>query len=121
METNLINGDIFIETLPKFQQSVAQCIPLFADDKSEEDSDELQVVILTYPVYCRLRAMLRRLEAMGALQWLTSKLAMALVGFQPRSSNCHVLYCRDSYEHPDLEALDIRCDHLGRADCIALH
>ncbi|XP_050397275.1 AT-rich interactive domain-containing protein 5B isoform X1 [Patella vulgata] len=71
-----------------------------------------QVIIQSYPQYCRFRAALKRLENVQD-KWLKNALVCALGGFTTKSKNCRILYCLDTFYSSDLDELEIRCDHLA--------
>lgn len=72
---------------------------------------QTKVVVLSYPRYCRYRALLRRLEG-GESSWLCSSIAAALGGFTA-TPGTRVLFCRDTFDYPDLETHELLCNHLG--------
>jgi len=75
------------------------------------DSFQTKVVVLSYPRYCRYRALLRRLEG-AEPSWLCSSIAAALGGFTA-TPGTKVLFCRDTFDYPDLETHELLCNHLG--------
>jgi len=79
------------------------------------DSFQTKVVVLSYPRYCRYRALLRRLEG-AEPSWLCSSIAAALGGFTA-TPGTRVLFCRDTFDYPDLETHELLCNHLGMYDC----
>lgn len=79
--------------------------------KKEDPDAQTNVVVLSYSHYCRYRAMLQRLE--GAVSsCLASSLAAALGGFTLKKGT-RVLFCRDTFDYPDLETHEMLCNHLG--------
>lgn len=72
---------------------------------------QTKVVVLSYPRYCRYRALLRRLEG-AEPSWLCSSIAAALGGFTA-TPGTKVLFCRDTFDYPDLETHELLCNHLG--------
>ncbi|KAH0551824.1 hypothetical protein KQX54_001778 [Cotesia glomerata] len=70
-----------------------------------------KVVVLSYPRYCRYRALLRRLEG-SEPSWLSTSLAAALGGFTALPGT-RVLFCRDTFDYPDLETHELLCNHLA--------
>lgn len=70
-----------------------------------------RVVVLSYPRYCRYRALLRRLEG-SEPSWLSTALAAALGGFTALPGT-RVLFCRDTFDYPDLETHELLCNHLA--------
>lgn len=75
---------------------------------------QTKVVVLSYPRYCRYRALLRRLEG-AEPSWLGSAVAAALGGFTAPPGT-RVLFCRDTFDYPDLETHELLCNHLGMYD-----
>ncbi|XP_030762460.1 AT-rich interactive domain-containing protein 5B-like [Sitophilus oryzae] len=70
------------------------------------------VVILSFPRYCRYRAMLKRLEGVENL-YLKCKIVNALGGFYVKHPNTRVLFCRDTFDYPELEGHELLCNHLA--------
>lgn len=79
--------------------------------KQDGFSSQPRVVVLSYPRYCRYRALLRRLEG-AEPSWLCSSIAAALGGFTALPGT-RVLFCRDTFDYPDLETHELLCNHLG--------
>ncbi|KAL3864538.1 hypothetical protein ACJMK2_006212 [Sinanodonta woodiana] len=76
------------------------------------DTSSTEVIIMSFSRYCRYRAMLKRLEKCPD-KWLRNTVVCAVGGFIANTSNNRVLFCRDTYDHPDLEDFEQRCDHLA--------
>ncbi|KAJ3667062.1 hypothetical protein Zmor_002470 [Zophobas morio] len=70
------------------------------------------VVILSYPRYCRYRAMMRRLEGVEN-EYLKYKIVNALGGFTAYTKNTRVLFCKDTFDYPELEGHELLCNHLA--------
>jgi hypothetical protein len=83
---------------------------MFPGDVNMTDT---QITILSYPRYCRFRAILRRLGNMKD-KWLKNAIVAAIGGFTVTKKNSRVLFCKDTFDSADLESLEERCDHLGR-------
>lgn len=79
---------------------------------------QTKVVVLSYPRYCRYRALLRRLEG-AEPSWLCSSIAAALGGFTA-TPGTRVLFCRDTFDYPDLETHELLCNHLGTRSIVNL-
>lgn len=77
----------------------------------KKQDNQSRVVVLSYPRYCRYRALLRRLEG-SEPSWLASSVAAALGGFTALPGT-RVLFCRDTFDYPDLETHELLCNHLG--------
>lgn len=68
--------------------------------------------MLSFPRYCRYRGILKRLEGVHN-KWLRTALVVALGGFTVPCRNTRVLYCKDTFDYPDLEGHELLCNHLG--------
>ncbi|XP_043495814.1 uncharacterized protein LOC122520005 [Polistes fuscatus] len=79
--------------------------------KKSDCDGQTKVVVLSYPRYCRYRALLRRLEG-AEPSWLCSSIAAALGGFTA-TPGTRVLFCRDTFDYPDLETHELLCNHLA--------
>ena len=78
-----------------------------------------KVVVLSYARYCRYRALLRRLEGSES-EYLNTPAALAMGGL-PRDADLkgtRVLFCRDTFDYPDLETHELLCNHLGNRNYI---
>ncbi|CAB3231810.1 unnamed protein product [Arctia plantaginis] len=89
----------------------------FSDVDSEKnaiaiDADAPGVVVFSYPRYCRYRALLSRLEGIQA-DWLRDSLVAALGGYAAATNNTRILYCKDTFEYPELEGHEFVCNHLA--------
>lgn len=81
--------------------------------KNESDDDlGPSVVILSYPKYCRYRAMMKRLEGVED-EFLKYNIVKALGGFSFGAENTRVMFCKDTFEYPDLEGHELLCNHLA--------
>ncbi|KAI8774909.1 AT-rich interactive domain-containing protein 5B [Biomphalaria glabrata] len=86
-------------------------------DNTDFGSDERTVsgaanlAVLSYPKYCRYRAMRKRLEGCEN-EWLHLAIVVAIGGFSGRAPGCKVMFCKETFLHSELETLDIRMDHL---------
>lgn len=76
------------------------------------DADSPGVVVFSYPRYCRYRALVARLEGIQA-DWLRDSLVAALGGYSAPSNNTRILYCKDTFEYPELEGHEFVCNHLA--------
>ncbi|XP_022119105.2 AT-rich interactive domain-containing protein 5B-like isoform X1 [Pieris rapae] len=89
----------------------------FSDVEKEKstmslDADSPGVVVFSYPRYCRYRAILARLEGIQA-DWLRDSLVAALGGYAAPTNNTRILYCKDTFEYPELEGHEFVCNHLA--------
>lgn len=87
-------------------------LSFFIDPKDMIEDNSPDIVILTYPKYCRYRCMMKRLENCED-KWLRHAVVCALGGFNAKIDNNRVYFCRDIFEHGDLDDFELRCDHLG--------
>lgn len=86
------------------------------DSNADSKSQQTKVVVLSYARYCRYRSLLRRIDG-SEPTWLCSSIAAALGGFTA-SPGTRVLFCRDTFDYPDLETHELLCNHLGEAKMI---
>lgn len=91
----------------------------FSDVEQEREKLELSegstwphVIILSFPKYCRYRAMMKRLEGVENV-YLKYKIVNALGGFYVLHPNTRVLFCRDTFDYPELEGHELLCNHLA--------
>lgn len=68
--------------------------------------------MLSYPRYCRYRATQRRLENIEDDE-IRSTLIESLSGFIAARPNTKVMFCRDTFDYPELETHDLLCNHLA--------
>ncbi|CAG4958420.1 unnamed protein product [Colias eurytheme] len=76
------------------------------------DTDSPGVVVFSYPRYCRYRALAARLDGIQSA-WLRDSLVAALGGYAAPTSNTRILYCKDTFEYPELEGHEFVCNHLA--------
>ncbi|KAF5276069.1 hypothetical protein FQA39_LY00865 [Lamprigera yunnana] len=79
---------------------------------TEDKAHGPSVVILSYPSYCRYRAMMKRLEGVED-EYLKHKVVTVLGGFTAINKNTRVLFCRDTFDYPELEGHELLCNHLA--------
>lgn len=70
------------------------------------------VIILSFPKYCRYRAMMKRLEGVEDV-YLKYKIVNALGGFYVKHPNTRVLFCKETFDYPELEGHELLCNHLA--------
>ncbi|ESO98329.1 hypothetical protein LOTGIDRAFT_92820, partial [Lottia gigantea] len=104
------NGDTTGENKPIL--SMIRDLTTGENESNIKKLEQSQVVIRSYPQYCRFRTALKRLEGVQD-KWLKHTLVCALGGFSTKSRNCRVVYCLDTFYSSDLDELEIRCDHLA--------
>lgn len=85
---------------------------LLVSEDEEISSKSQSVVVLSYPRYCRYRAIMKRVESVEG-KWLQSQVIRALGGFSCTSKNTRVLFCKDTFDYPDLEGHELLCNHLA--------
>ncbi|XP_018331951.1 AT-rich interactive domain-containing protein 5B, partial [Agrilus planipennis] len=79
----------------------------------DEDTGSIaSVVILSYPQYCRYRAMMKRLDGVEQ-EFLNNLRVKVLGGFASSKRNTRVLFCRDTFDYPELEGHELLCNHLA--------
>ncbi|XP_026855876.2 AT-rich interactive domain-containing protein 5B [Electrophorus electricus] len=61
-----------------------------------------RVKVLSYPQYCRFRSLQRRLQDQSGSPGLHNPHLLALGGLKMTLHNTRVLYCRDTFNHPNL-------------------
>lgn len=77
-----------------------------------ELNSRTKVAVLSYTRYCRYRATLKRLEGVED-DWIKNYLIEALGGFIATSPNTRVMFCKDTFDYPELETHDLLCNHLA--------
>ncbi|XP_004583465.2 AT-rich interactive domain-containing protein 5B isoform X1 [Ochotona princeps] len=105
------------EALLKYRQSTLNSGLNFKDVLKEkadlgEDDEETNVIVLSYPQYCRYRSMLKRIQDKPS-SILTDQFALALGGIAVVSRNPQILYCRDTFDHPTLIENESICDEFA--------
>lgn len=69
-------------------------------------------MILSYPRYCRYRAIMKRIEGVED-EYIRNRIINALGGFAVTSGNTRILFCRDTFDYPELEGHELLCNHLA--------
>ncbi|CAH2322248.1 AT-rich interactive domain-containing 5B isoform X1 [Pelobates cultripes] len=105
------------ESLLKHRQTILNCGLNFKDvfkEKSElgEDEEEKNVMVLSYPQYCRYRSILKRIQAKPS-SVLADQFVQALGGIAIINRNTKILYCRDTFDHPTLIENESICDEFA--------
>ncbi|XP_070539979.1 AT-rich interactive domain-containing protein 5B-like [Ptychodera flava] len=77
-----------------------------------DNDNSTKVIILSYPKYCRYKAILKRIQHMRDY-WLGDTLVMALGGFTVKHPNTRILYCKDIFDHPTLPDNEKLCEHMA--------
>lgn len=73
---------------------------------------QIKIAVLSYPRYCRYRATLKRLEGLDD-EWFKKSVVGALCGFSAATSDFRVMFCRDTFDYPELETHELLCNHLA--------
>lgn len=76
------------------------------------DNSNTSVVVLSYPRYCRYRAIIQGMAQMGK-NGMQHKVLNALGGIIVKSNKTRVLFCRDTFDYPELEGHELLCNHLA--------
>ncbi|KAK2098584.1 AT-rich interactive domain-containing protein 5B [Saguinus oedipus] len=92
----------------------------FIHAESGEDEEETNVIVLSYPQYCRYRSMLKRIQDKPS-SILTDQFALALGGIAVVSRNPQILYCRDTFDHPTLIENESICDEFDLGMVSGVH
>ncbi|KAG8435583.1 hypothetical protein GDO86_013498 [Hymenochirus boettgeri] len=101
----------------KYRQSTLNSGLNFKDvfkEKAElgEDEDDKNVMVLSYPQYCRYRSILKRIQATPS-SVLADQFVQALGGIAIINKNTKILYCRDTFDHPTLIENESVCDEFA--------
>ncbi|XP_052099398.1 AT-rich interactive domain-containing protein 5B-like isoform X2 [Mytilus californianus] len=114
-----LEGDITNSDDLDQRMTIRNCGMNFSDvDKEKEaigytrSESSTQLTILSYPQYCRYRAVLRRLEHVKD-KWLKSVVICAIGGIISKSKDNRIMFCRETFYDADLETLEINCEHLA--------
>ncbi|KAM8923874.1 AT-rich interactive domain-containing protein 5B isoform 2-T2 [Pelodytes ibericus] len=105
------------ETLLKHRQTALNSGLNFKDvfkEKSElgEDEEDKNVMVLSYPQYCRYCSILKRIQAKPS-SLLADQFVQALGGIAIINRNTKILYCRDTFDHPTLIENESICDEFA--------
>nr|CAD7425747.1 unnamed protein product [Timema monikensis] len=101
-----------IMTLGQGRWSRLGCWALGVEAERGHEHQGSTVVVLSFPRYCRYRGIIKRLEGI-ADKWLRNTLVVALGGFAVPRQNTRILFCRDTFDYPDLEGHELLCNHLA--------
>uniref|UniRef100_A0A8C5M6T4 AT-rich interactive domain-containing protein 5B n=1 Tax=Leptobrachium leishanense TaxID=445787 RepID=A0A8C5M6T4_9ANUR len=101
----------------KYRQTILNSGLNFKDvfkEKAElgEDEEEKNVMVLSYPQYCRYRSILKRIQAKPS-SVLTDQFVQALGGIAIINRNTKILYCRDTFDHLTLIENESICDEFA--------
>ncbi|XP_076142455.1 AT-rich interactive domain-containing protein 5B-like [Alosa pseudoharengus] len=79
-----------------------------------EDAEErAKVLVLSYPQYCRYRCVHARLQGARDIAVVTERIVRALGGIGRLHGDVHVLYCRETFQHPTLGHNQSVCEHFA--------
>ncbi|XP_059477269.1 AT-rich interactive domain-containing protein 5B-like [Neocloeon triangulifer] len=84
-------------------------------DSSEPSTGEFKtknVMVMSFPRYCRYRSMFKRMEG-DHKAWKHAALIAALGGLPDFQTDTTVLFCRDNFDYPELETHELLCNHLA--------
>ncbi|XP_061184549.1 AT-rich interactive domain-containing protein 5B-like isoform X2 [Saccostrea echinata] len=76
------------------------------------DLTSTPLTILSFAQYCRYRTVLKRLENMVD-KWLRNAIICAIGGIVTKNKNARIMFCKNMVDVPELDDLEIRCDHLA--------
>lgn len=71
------------------------------------------MLVLSYPAYCRYRSTLKRLEGHNQKDYMRQAVVEAIGGRAAPSQNTRVVFCKDTFDYPELEDHELLCNHLG--------
>lgn len=71
------------------------------------------VIVLSYPAYCRYRSTLKRLEGHNHTDYMRQAVVEALGGRVAPGPNTRVVFCKSTFDYPELEDHELLCNHLG--------
>lgn len=71
------------------------------------------VMVLSYPAYCRYRSTLKRLEGHNQSDYMRQAVVEAIGGRAAPTPNTRVVFCKDTFDYPELEDHELLCNHLG--------
>lgn len=71
------------------------------------------VLVLSYPAYCRYRSTLKRLEGHCHTDYMKRAVVEAIGGRAAPSPNTRVVFCKDTFDYPELEDHELLCNHLA--------
>ena len=82
-----------------------------------------KVLMLSLSAYCRHKAIVKRIEGIGK-DWLSkpgsSQILSALGAFIGDNPRARVVFCRDTFDYPQLFEHEMICEELGRSNFILL-
>lgn len=80
---------------------------------SETEPVNTEVKIVSYSIYCRYRAISRRCENVKE-KFFKNVFVAACGGIMMKTRHGRIMFCRDTFNDPDLANLDICCEYLGK-------
>lgn len=75
------------------------------------------VQVLNFANYCRVKTALKRIEGTQTTveEAVGSPELSCLYGLRAIVMNSYVMFCRETFDNPELERHEYRCDHLGQS------
>ncbi|XP_057367504.1 LOW QUALITY PROTEIN: uncharacterized protein LOC130688544 [Daphnia carinata] len=71
------------------------------------------VLVLSYPAYCRYRSTLKRLEGHNQTDYMRQAVVEAIGGRAAPLPNTRVVFCKNTFDYPELEDHELLCNHLA--------
>jgi len=87
-------------------------------ERNVRHSSSSSIVVLSYPQYCRYRAVQRRLETVPADSagvCLNDTILQAIGRLASVGGVARVMFCRSTFSHPDLDEHEFRRDLLSKS------
>ncbi|XP_065339336.1 AT-rich interactive domain-containing protein 5B-like isoform X1 [Cloeon dipterum] len=81
--------------------------------KEPSDFRTQNVVVMSFPRYCRYRSVVKRIEGEEKEAPRHAALTAALGGLPDAQADTVVLFCRDNFDYPELETHELLCNHLA--------
>ncbi|GAB0098650.1 ARID DNA-binding domain [Sergentomyia squamirostris] len=70
------------------------------------------VSVVSFSKYCRFRALMKRIEHIES-DWLRNALIDALGGSAIDSTCSRIMFCKETFDYPELETHELLCNHLA--------
>uniref|UniRef100_A0A1B0CMQ1 ARID domain-containing protein n=2 Tax=Lutzomyia longipalpis TaxID=7200 RepID=A0A1B0CMQ1_LUTLO len=70
------------------------------------------VAVISFSKYCRFRALMKRMENIEN-EWLKRSLIEALGGNAVDPTCSRIVFCRETFDYPELETHELLCNHLA--------
>ena len=99
-------------TLTTKQMKTCKSLP-----SSVVNQPRAKVLMLSLNAYCRHKAIIKRIEGLGK-EWLSkpgsTQMLSALGAFIGDSPRTRVVFCRETFDYPQLFEHEMICEELGR-------